>query len=121
MIELADRLDRPLQLMVIAQPPANLFDPLATHAQLPGATAGKICSVLQFLSAQRDSPEPSGPLNFAPGSSQQTSFMVGVRGRSAFTRSVIGCAAQVARAAPDGLLISRVQADGVTEGARHRL
>jgi hypothetical protein len=39
MIELANRLDRLFQLLVIAQPPANLVNPIATHAQLPGLAA----------------------------------------------------------------------------------
>jgi hypothetical protein len=38
MIELANDLDRPLQLLIIVQPSANLGDPLATHAELPRAS-----------------------------------------------------------------------------------
>src|SRR5258708_15659363 len=40
MIEFANRLDRFLQLLIIAQPAAHRGDALATHAQLPGAAAG---------------------------------------------------------------------------------
>src|SRR5580658_473923 len=39
MIEFANRLDRLLQLLVVAQPPPNLVKALATNAQLPGAPA----------------------------------------------------------------------------------
>ena len=39
MIELADVLDRPLQLLIIVEPAANLGDPLATHAELLRAPA----------------------------------------------------------------------------------
>jgi len=37
-IELANRLDRLLELLVIGQPAANLSNALATHAQLPRAS-----------------------------------------------------------------------------------
>src|ERR1700737_1691300 len=39
MIELADVLDRLLQLLIIVEPAANLGDPLATHAELLRAPA----------------------------------------------------------------------------------
>ena len=38
MIELANGLDRSLQLLIIVQPAANLSNPFATHADLPGAS-----------------------------------------------------------------------------------
>ena len=38
MIELANRLDRLLQILVIAQPATNLDNPLAPHAELPRAS-----------------------------------------------------------------------------------
>ncbi len=38
MIELANSFDRFLQVLVIAQPAANLGNPFVTHAQLPGAS-----------------------------------------------------------------------------------
>src|SRR6478736_6810949 len=39
MVELADVLDRPLQLLIIVEPAADLGDPLATHAELLRAPA----------------------------------------------------------------------------------
>src|SRR5437899_1053077 len=39
-VELADRLDRLLQLLIIIEPAANLGNAFATHADLPGASAG---------------------------------------------------------------------------------
>src|SRR6266481_9801538 len=39
-VDLADRLDRLLQFLIIIQPPANLGNPFATHTDLPGASAG---------------------------------------------------------------------------------
>src|SRR5712671_7297583 len=39
-VDLADRLDRPLQFLIIIQPPANLGNPFATHTDLPGVSAG---------------------------------------------------------------------------------
>ena len=38
MIEFANGLDRLLQLLIVAQPAANLGDALATHAELPRAS-----------------------------------------------------------------------------------
>jgi hypothetical protein len=40
MIELADALDRLLQLLIIVEPSANFSDPLATYAELLRAPAG---------------------------------------------------------------------------------
>src|SRR6266403_950294 len=40
MIELANSLDRRLQLLVIVEPAANLANPLVPHAELPGASTG---------------------------------------------------------------------------------
>src|SRR5260370_29125879 len=40
MIELANGLDRLLQLLIIAQPAANLANPFATHAELSGTGTG---------------------------------------------------------------------------------
>ena len=40
MIEFTDILDRPLQLLIIVEPTANLGDALATHAELLRAPAG---------------------------------------------------------------------------------
>ena len=40
MVELADGLDRPLQLLVIAQPAANFGNSLAAHAELARASTG---------------------------------------------------------------------------------
>lgn len=40
MVDLADRLDRLLQFLIIIQPTANLGNPFATHTDLPGASAG---------------------------------------------------------------------------------
>jgi hypothetical protein len=39
MVELADVLDRPLQLLIIVEPAADRGDPLATHAELLRAPA----------------------------------------------------------------------------------
>ena len=39
MIELADRLDRLLQLLIVVQPTANLSNALAAHAELAHASA----------------------------------------------------------------------------------
>src|SRR6478672_8647793 len=39
MVELANVLDRPLQLLIIVEPAADLGDPLATHAELLRAPA----------------------------------------------------------------------------------
>src|SRR5712691_12794570 len=39
MIEFANGLDRLLQLLIIAQPAAHLGNPLATHAELTGASS----------------------------------------------------------------------------------
>ena len=40
MIELADVLDRLLQLLIIVEPATNFSDPLATYAELLSASAG---------------------------------------------------------------------------------
>src|SRR5215216_1715015 len=40
MVELADRLDRLLQLLIIVEPAANFGNPLATHAELLRASPG---------------------------------------------------------------------------------
>lgn len=39
-VELADRLDRLLELLIIVEPAANLGNPFAAHADLPGSSAG---------------------------------------------------------------------------------
>src|SRR3954463_6238547 len=40
MVDLADRLDRRLQFLIIVQPTANLSSALATHTDLPSSSSG---------------------------------------------------------------------------------